>query len=257
MRLIRTSTLGIRVDAVAPADIPNLFHLQQPMQKASLFSFVNPGSVVIAERDPTYRRLLEEFDAVLPDGIGMCWAVRLLHKLPAARVSFDTTSLAPVVFQRAQQDEFTVALVGGRPGVAARAAQQLQQAFSRLVIVKAFDGYGDHDDKVRALKALAPSIVVCGMGAGAQERFLINLAEAGWRGAGFTCGGYLDQLAGGLHYYPAWVDAANLRWAYRIAREPRRLAKRYSVDYGIFAARLARARLAAGKSPDHGREREA
>ena len=69
---------------------------------------------------------------------------------------------------------------------------------------------------------------------------LLALVEAGWRGCGFTCGGYLDQLGGGMRYYPAWVDRANLRFAYRLLREPRRLWRHYLIDYQGFTLLFAR-----------------
>ena len=117
MQIIRTKTLGIRVDAIADTQATSLLlDAFGRSRGGALFTFVNPASLAVARRNPSYRQLLDEFDAVLPDGIGMCWAMRLLHGLPAARVSFDTTSLAPLVFGRARQDALTVALVGGRPG---------------------------------------------------------------------------------------------------------------------------------------------
>ena len=253
MRIVRTNTLGLRVDAIAGNEATShlLDVFDQPTQ-AALFTFVNPASLSVAARNPRYRRLLDEFDAVLPDGIGMCWALRLLHGHRAARISFDTTSLAPLVFDRVRKRAQTVALIGGRPGVVERAADQLTKAYPGLSVTATLDGYGDHDSKIRELIALAPSVVICGMGAGAQEHFLVSLAATGWSGSGFTCGGYLDQLADGLHYYPGWIDAANLRWAYRLMREPRRLARRYFVDYGFFAAHLGRALLLRRARPKRG-----
>jgi N-acetylglucosaminyldiphosphoundecaprenol N-acetyl-beta-D-mannosaminyltransferase len=251
MRIIRTNTLGIRVDSIG--DDQPTSHLLEAFAgstRAALFTFVNPASVVAAQRNPHYRQLLDEFDAVLPDGIGMCWAVRLLHGHRTKRVSFDTTSLAPLVFHRARQCDLTVALVGGRPGVVERAADQLAKAYPGLAVTAMLHGYGDHAGKIRELKELSPSVVICGMGVGAQERFLVSLAATGWSGLGFTCGGYLDQLASGLHYYPSWVDATNLRWVYRLMREPRRLARRYFVDYSYFAAHLGRALIARRTNPD-------
>jgi len=250
MGLIRTNTLGIRVDSIGDDGASRLLSDLTDAQRPVLFTFVNPASISAAKRNPRYPHWVDQFDAVLPDGIGMCWAIRLLHRLPAARVSFDSTSLAPEVFQWACRNGLTVALVGGRPGVSQRAADNLREAFPGLRIAAVFDGYGDPATKVGELRRLAPSIVICGMGVGAQERFLLDLAAAGWSGAGFTCGGYLDQLAGGLRYYPAWIDAANLRWAYRLARGPRRLARRYLVDYAYFAALLGRALLSQPQNAD-------
>lgn len=106
------------------------------------------------------------------------------------------------------------------------------------------DGFGDWSEKVERILELRPEIVICGMGGVAQEKFMLSLADAGWRGCGFTCGGYLDQLGAGLRYYPGWVDRTNLRWAYRLAREPRRLWRRYLVDYQSFVLLFARSVVA-------------
>jgi len=116
--LRRTTTLGIRVDSLALADLRRLIETAARSSGPVLFTFANPASVILAERDRAYRDLLEKFDIVLPDGIGLCWAIRRLHGFHAARVSFDTTSLAPLVFEFARQEKMSLALVGGRPGVA-------------------------------------------------------------------------------------------------------------------------------------------
>lgn len=210
---------------------------------AFLVTFVNPGSPAAAVRMPAFRDDLRRFDLVLPDGEGMVTAIRLLHRISATRVSFDSTSLAPPVFRAAAACALPVVLVGGRPGVADLAADRLRESFPGLRILASIDGYGDQDRKADAVLAHEPRIVVCAMGVGAQEAFLLRLASRGWLGCGFTCGGYFDQLAGGLQYYPGWVDRLNLRWAYRLAREPRRLWRRYLFDYGYFGRRLAIAYL--------------
>jgi len=79
-----------------------------------------------------------------------------------------------------------------------------------------------------------PDIVIAGMGGVKQEKFLLDLVARGWRGVGFTCGGYLDQLAKRYHYYPRWVDRYNLRFAYRLWQEPSRLWRRYLLEYPLF-----------------------
>jgi N-acetylglucosaminyldiphosphoundecaprenol N-acetyl-beta-D-mannosaminyltransferase len=72
------------------------------------------------------------------------------------------------------------------------------------------------------------------MGAPLQERFLSQLAANGWTGIGLTCGGFLDQVVQGSDYYPGWVDRLNIRFLYRLGKEPRRLWRRYLVDYQVF-----------------------
>lgn len=233
--LRRTRTLGLPVDAtfdttgVLDAVARNL-----AARTPYLVTFVNPSSCAVATSRPGYADRLAAFDAVLPDGSGLSLAVRLIHHIPAARISFDTTSLAPKLLGLAEQYGYTVALVGGEPGSAEQAMQRLADAFPMLRFVGAFHGYGDTDVRTRTLVALDPDIVICGMGSDHQEKMLLALKGAGWTGCGFTCGGYLDQLNGGMDYYPAWIDRLNLRWAYRLAKEPRRLWRRYLLDYPPF-----------------------
>jgi N-acetylglucosaminyldiphosphoundecaprenol N-acetyl-beta-D-mannosaminyltransferase len=238
----QTTTVGIRVDAVDaldPVEVAVAHALQE--QRTWLMTFVNPASTIIARHHPDYAEMLREFDMVVPDGIGMSLAIRLLHRRHAARISFDTTSLAPVVFRLAAKRSARIVLAGGRPGVAERARVQLEREFPGINIVGTFNGYGDREATIDAIRALAPDIIVCGMGSIVQENFLLQLARGGWKGVGFTCGGYLDQLVGGINYYPRLVDKWNLRWAYRLLREPRRLWRRYLLEYPAFGLALCRA----------------
>jgi len=234
--VVRTSTVGVRIDVAASlSDYVRQMPIGSRARAESFIAtFLNPYSALRVRHEQSLSQLLDRFDLVMPDGIGLCVAVRHLHRRRAARVSFDSTSLAPIVFAAACRYGSTIALVGGAPGVATRAAERLRVTFPGIRIVATFDGYQECDLALRTLPSLAPDIVICGMGTGQQEMFLIELQERGWNGCGFTCGGYLDQLNEGFLYYPAWVDALNFRWAFRLFREPRRLWRRYMIDYPYF-----------------------
>jgi N-acetylglucosaminyldiphosphoundecaprenol N-acetyl-beta-D-mannosaminyltransferase len=190
--------------------------------------------------------LFDRFDIVATDGIAMVQGVKWLHHLPVVRLSFDSTSLAPPILRLVERYDGSVVLCGGQPGVAERAAQVLRAGYSRLRIVATFDGYTDAEVQIAQICRLSPQLVICGMGPVRQEWFLTTLADWGWSGVGITCGGYLDQLGQGLQYYPAAINALNLRWAYRLYKEPGRLWRRYLLDYPRFAMSLCRAKLNLG-----------
>ncbi len=253
--LRRTETVGLPVHALLTADASRaagavLDSLEAMAKDVVLVTFANPGVVPLARRSASFRRSLREFDLVLPDGIGLCMAMRWLHGLPAKRVSFDTTSLAPALFVRARFRGLRIVLVGGVPGVAEQARAQIAAHFPGIQIIAAYDGYGDMAVKASSVGELRPDVVICGMGSIRQEAFLLELKHQGWRGWGFTCGGYLDQLIDGIAYYPRWIDATNLRWAYRLLREPGRLWRRYLVDYMHFGVLVLAARV---RKPGQGR----
>jgi N-acetylglucosaminyldiphosphoundecaprenol N-acetyl-beta-D-mannosaminyltransferase len=248
--LLSTFTVGIRVDAIDSIDtvierLMSAMHQKQPW----LMTFANPATAILATRNAEFRHALVQFDMVAPDGIGMVMAIQMLHRRPASRISFDDTSLAPSVFKIAADQDIGVVLTGGLPGVAEIARQRLLRANPGLRIDAVFDGYQNVDAVVAAITGLARGIVIAGMGAPAQEQFLLKLAANGWSGLGFTCGGYLDQLSlKGTSYYPAWVDRYNVRWAYRLFMEPKRLWRRYLIDYPQFGMRLCGSLLRVSRS---------
>ncbi len=138
----------------------------------------------------------------------------------------------------AQAAQKRVALVGGTEENIRQAAQLLVNKYPSLELGYVRSGFfsSDEERQQSLVQAASADIVIVGMGAGKQERLLLDLRAAGWQGTGFTCGGYLDQFvqAKGQDYYPAWVDRLNLRWLYRMMKEPNRLLKRYLKDYPRF-----------------------
>jgi N-acetylglucosaminyldiphosphoundecaprenol N-acetyl-beta-D-mannosaminyltransferase len=63
-----------------------------------------------------------------------------------------------------------------------------------------------------------------------------------------TVGAYFDHLAERLDWYPRWMDRARLDWLYRVAREPRRLWRRYSFGSADFARLVVAERVGGGAS---------
>ncbi|SDR70712.1 N-acetylglucosaminyldiphosphoundecaprenol N-acetyl-beta-D-mannosaminyltransferase [Halopseudomonas sabulinigri] len=197
-------------------------------------TFVNPYSYsILRKQRPGY--LTKNCFQLHYDGIALVCLSNALG-LPSKRSSFDDTSLAPTVFSECQRHQLSVGLVGSAPGIAEEASQLLQQRYPSLIVQLVSDGFlsGQTEVDVKE-KALECDVIVCSMGTPRQEDFLYELRLQNWEGTGFTCGGFLDQLvsAGGKDYYPTWVDRYNLRWLYRIAKEPRRLLFRYAVDYPV------------------------
>jgi len=93
-------------------------------------------------------------------------------------------------------------------------------------------GYFDNEqilsDYLNTLAASDYDFIIVGMGAVKQEEAVIALVDAGFKGRLYTCGGFIHQTAmsDGAQYYPAWVDRFNLRFAYRMFKEPSTVRRR-------------------------------
>lgn len=197
-------------------------------------TFLNHYSYLTARKE---RQDWDAFDYIFCDGILLCWAFRLWG-VKVLRRSFDTTSLAPLIFKYSEDRGLKVVFIGGEEGVASRAGAVIKKKYPNLDIVGCISGYFEDDlhrmNVIKSIIGLNPDIVICGMGVPLQEFFLRDLRRAGWLGTGFTCGGFFHQTAkAGLQYYPRWMDKANLRWLYRIYDEPK-LIRRYTYDFFRF-----------------------
>ena len=171
-----------------------------------------------------------------PDGISLSLVSTILAGRPISRRSFDDTSLAPKVFECANKERRRVALVGSAEGVSHAAASLLSHTYPEIDFFFSSSGFLDSKKREEAISICTKAdIVICSMGTPLQEHFLISLKDRGWNGSGYTCGGYLDQLvsSGGSSYYPAAFDYLQVRWLYRLIREPRRLLPRYLIDYPL------------------------
>jgi N-acetylglucosaminyldiphosphoundecaprenol N-acetyl-beta-D-mannosaminyltransferase len=203
-----------------------------------LVSFLNPYSYVVARRSPN-RDVYGKLDRIYFDGIALSLAMRI-HGVKRPRTSFDMTSCARQVFSDAAVKGVTVCFVGGMDGVAATAAEIIKGEFFGLLVTGIYGGYFSSTQKradtIAEIVSAKPAVVIVGMGAPLQEVFLVDLWAAGWRGRGYTCGGFLHQTASsGIKYYPQWMDRFHLRWLFRLLDEPK-LIKRMIVYYPTFVA---------------------
>ncbi|MBV1790191.1 WecB/TagA/CpsF family glycosyltransferase [Marinobacterium sp. D7] len=202
--------------------------------KAGIYTFVNPYSYL---KIRNYARV-DKIDSIMVDGIVAVIIFKLLG-FKCKRQSFDMTSLAPMVFKWASEENKKIALIGAQIGVAEKAAQFFIGQYPAANFTYIRDGYFKNDAEfsecARYLSAhVKPDIVIVGMGAPLQEEFLVELKSLGWQGLGFTCGGFLHQTAcKGIKYYPDTINKLNLRWVYRMYDEPK-LIKRYVFDYPKF-----------------------
>lgn len=82
------------------------------------------------------------------------------------------------------------------------------------------------------------------VGSPRQERLAATIAATGIaRGVGLCIGASLEFQVGVRRRAPVWMQQASLEWLHRLAREPRRLARRYLRDSPAIISLLARERF--------------
>lgn len=181
---------------------------------------LNPEIVVRAERDAQLRAALAAADLTVADGVGVVWAARRRGVTLPGRVP--GVDLAARVLELGGPD-LRVFLLGARPGVAERAAAEVERRFGASV-AGTHHGYFGPDEAERVARLVRESgaqLLLAGLGEG-QERFLHERRAELAVPVMIGVGGTLDVLAGEARRTPAWTRRLGVEWLWRVGGDPRR-----------------------------------
>ena len=194
----------------------------------------NVDHVVLAERDEALRRAYADADLSLADGMPIVWASHLLGVPVPEKIS--GSDFVPRLLERAEVSGWRVFLLGGRAGVAEKAAERLRSSRPGLAVVGTAAPLIDmtqpkaaRERVIEEVRAAAPDVVLVAFGAPKQELWIHEAARALRPAVLLGVGASIDFLAGTERRAPRWISAVGLEWFYRLVREPRRLWRRYLV----------------------------
>jgi alpha-1,3-mannosyltransferase len=235
---LRRRILDVSVTVSTRSEVVDELDRRFEENKSTVVAFANANCLNIAHRDPSVRAALGEA-VVLNDGIGVDLASRLLFGVQFPD-NLNGTDFTPYYLQHSRHS-LRIFLLGGRRGVAERAAKLLAERWPRHRIVGRCDGYFPRSEDTfvtRTISASGADIVLVAMGNPDQELWLGNNFGATGCRLGFAVGGLFDFIAGEAQRAPVWVRTTRFEWIYRLAQEPRRLWRRYLLGNPIFMLRI-------------------
>lgn len=207
--------------------------------KGKVYTYLNPVSYLTALDN---KELFGKMDGIFADGGLLVKAIKLVYGKQVTRRSFDMTSMAPELFAYAEDHGKTIYIVASKQEQVEKAMEIFRERYPKAKFAGYRNGYfaseDDMDREAKHIAAVNPDFLIVGMGALMQEQFLLKVKKAGFQGVGFTCGGFIHQTSKNeIDYYPAWVDKTNLRFAYRMWKEPH-TRKRYLKAGLLFPTRF-------------------
>ncbi len=242
--LAEVDVLGVSVHALGRKQaLDKVDDLIQRIEPAFM-AYVNAHTANLAVTHAKFRGVLQDADLVLRDGVGVGITGRL-HGRPFP-ANLNGTDFTPALLERCAEMGWTVFILGGRPGVAERAAERLAEEIPGTKIVGTRDGMWRIRDEWRVVADVRESgadILLVALGNPAQEEFLARyLYELGIR-LGVGVGAFLDFTVGDFYRAPEIANRLGIEWLFRFAQEPRRLWRRYLVGSPLFLYRCIRRRL--------------
>lgn len=237
---MRVDILGVGFDNVTMEEA--LDRGMELLEQDGSHLVVTPNAEIVqlANHDRQFMEMIAGADLVIPDGIGVIYASKILGRPIKARVP--GCDFAAGLMERMAKSGHSLYLLGAKPGVAEEAAARLREAYPGLVICGTHDGYFKEDAPVaEEIRRSGADVVFVCLGAPKQEKWISQNGAATGASLLIGLGGSLDVFSGRVERAPAFWQKVNLEWLYRGLRNPKRLKR--IVKLPLFLVSAAGARI--------------
>ena len=209
-------------------------------------TFSNPHTVMLCRRQPEMRKATLNAGLVLPDGVGIGIAARLLKLKYSGRVSGPTFMLK--ICEYGLADGYRHFLYGGKPSVNQRLEKNLKEKYPGLNVAGSYSppfreltSEEDHE-VIEMINKTKPDIVWVGLGAPKQEKWILRHLNRINAPVMIGVGAAFDFHSGEIPWAPCWIRRIGMEWAFRFMNDPIRMFRR-NIDNLIYIILVCKQKL--------------
>lgn len=177
---------------------------------------------------------VKQADYVLPDGAGVVLASKICGSPLVGRAAgYDVSKELLALLSQGGKRLY---LLGAKPGISQKAANNIKKQYPGIVIAGVHHGYFREDSEVLGeINAALPDVLFVSLGSPRQELFMQRnrtLTNAIMLGIG----GSIDIFAGEIKRAPNFFIKFNLEWFYRLICQPSRIGRMMKLPAYIMSA---------------------
>ena len=237
MKLEKIDVRGVQVSNVTLEGAVGYIHEQLQQGIPTAVYTPNAEIVQLCIDDPTYYPIINSAELIVPDGVGVIKAAKILGTPLQEKVA--GVVLGERVLQLAAKENYPVFLFGGKDAsrcesgqsVADQCKAAMEKKYPGLNIVGTRDGYckkegPENDQTIEAVNASGASILFVCLGAPLQEKWIWeNRSRMPGVKLFLGLGGSLDVYSGNTKRAPKIFIKLGLEWFYRLCCEPWRIKR--------------------------------
>ena len=201
---------------------------------------INPHSYVLAIDDSLFSKALHEADWLIPDGVGVVIASKILGGRIHQRVTGSDIFLG-VLKEMSLQGGCSVFFLGSSVETLAVIRARMKLDFPNVVVSGTYSppfkdifSKDDNERMVKAINDLAPDVLWVGLTAPKQEKWLHEHSEQLNVKVAAAVGAVFDFYGGNVRRSSLVFQHLGLEWLPRLFQQPRRLWKRSFISAPIF-----------------------
>lgn len=223
----RLNILDTQVDVVDMAGALDFVdHYVATAHKPGCILAVNPEKVYALRENPFLKGFFQNATLLLPDGIGMVYAMKFLAGKKVTRVP--GADLMQNICARSAKNGHRIFIYGSAEEVNRGATEELLRRYPGINIAGRANGYvkpEEMNNLVEIINKSKADILFVALGSPRQEKWIndylpklqIKLAQG--------IGGTLDTIGGNVKRAPAIFQTLNLEWFYRLVSQPSRAGR--------------------------------
>lgn len=230
--LRKTKILGVGITAEKPQKILEYVLQEIADGKGKLMIVTpNPEMLVYAHRHPTFKKLLNEADLALNDGVGLTIAAKMLGVRLAKRLT--GTDFIDALCREAstsklftQKNPMSIGFLGGRGRVAELTAECLQQRYPQIRVIFAGEEWKQPRENI--------DMLFVALGVPKQEKWITaNLSKINVRAA-VGVGGAFDYYSKNIPRAPKIMRKLGLEWLFRLIIQPWRIRRQFAIIHFLY-----------------------
>lgn len=240
--------LGVKIGVQSLPELIEFIAQSITINQKVIIQYLNIHAINLAQNLPWFKSFLNRADLTYCDGYGLRLAARILGVSLPDR--YTLPDWFPELAAHCNQTGHSIFILGAKPGVAEKAAENLRLKAPGLKILGTYHGYFNKDMQssenqrvIEMINQANPDILALGFGMPLQEKWLMENWDRLHCRVAIPMGAAIDYLAGTTPRAPRWLTDHGLEWLGRLVIEPGRLWKRYLIGIPIFYYNVVKQRL--------------
>jgi N-acetylglucosaminyldiphosphoundecaprenol N-acetyl-beta-D-mannosaminyltransferase len=207
--------------------------LEELPNEKMIINTINAYSYIMTKKDDVFKKALLHGDVLIPDGIGVVWAVKFLFGKKVQKIA--GADLFYYEMKRLQESKGSCFFLGSSDDTLLKMKTKAKEEFPNVTVnvysppYKAVFSKEDNATMIANVNEHSPDVLFVGMTAPKQEKWAYTHFKHLKTGHVCSIGAVFDFYAGKVERAPSWMINLGLEWLYRLLKEPKRLWRRYII----------------------------